>query len=146
VEAPVSLVGLWPTLAALAGAGHPPPAVARESFAPLLDNQPAGTAAVFADLEARYSGDPRRHRRALVEGSWKLVMDTERGTALFDLVGDPGEHSDRAHDAPDLRNAMRARMLDRDAVALASRAAAPPGSIVLDPIRRAQLKALGYLQ
>jgi arylsulfatase A-like enzyme len=101
---------------------------------------------VFADLDARYTGDAQRHRRALVEGPWKLLMDTQRDTALFDLRSDPGERGNRAPDARALRSAMRARILDRDAVALASRAMAPPGRIVLDPVRRAQLNALGYLQ
>ncbi len=145
VDAPVSLVGLWPTLAALTRAGEPPPAVAQESFAPLLRNEPAERAAVFADLDARFAGDAQHHRRALVEGSWKLLMDTQRGTALFNLANDSGEHRDLAQDARERRSAMRVRIADRDAVALASRAAAPPGQIVLDPIRRAQLKALGYL-
>jgi arylsulfatase A-like enzyme len=146
VDAAVSLVGLWPTLAALAGAGAPPAAVAQASFAPLLTNEPAEPVAVFADLDARFTGDPQWHRRALVEGPWKLLMDTQRGTVLFDLTSDPGEHVDRAQSAREVRSAMRMRIVDRDAVALADRAAAPPGEIVLDPIRRAQLKALGYLQ
>jgi len=144
VDAPVSLVGLWPTIAALAGAGAPTDAVAHASFAPLLRGAGAPPP-VFADLDERYPGDPQRHRRALIEGSRKLLMDTQRGAALYDLGQDPGEHTVLT-DSRELQSRMRAQILDRDAVAVASRATAPPGRIPFDPTWQARLKALGYLQ
>ena len=148
VATTVSLTGLWSTISDLAGTGAPPTgnhSQVEPSFRPAIDGHEAGHA-IFADLEARYAKDHQQHRRALIDGNWKLLLDPERGSQLFDLASDAGEHRERGEADRERQSSMRSRILERDAVAATRRSIAPPKQIILDPARREQLKSLGYLQ
>jgi len=145
VETPVSLTGLWSTLSAISGAAAPPSDAVEPSFAESMQRETAADP-VYADLEARFEADRQKHHRALIDGSWKLLLDPQRGSELYDLDHDSGEQHSSADAHDELRHDMRARILDRNVAAVTRRAIAPPRQLLLDAARREQLKALGYLQ
>ncbi len=88
---PVSLVSVWPTLAAVVG--MPPPR--NVSGIRLLDpdgsGEPPGAQHLFAHLERWNVGESPWHSRAVVVGSWKLIPGPPPWPTLFDLSLDPLE-------------------------------------------------------
>jgi len=147
-KAPVSLAGLRATLVDLTQTALPAEGTLEPSFASLFSREPDRASPVFADLEKRFDADRQQHRRALIDGSWKLLLDPERGHHLFDLATDAGEREEVQGSTTDTTRAarMRSEILDRDAEAVTKRASAPPSRLILDAAKREQLKALGYLQ
>lgn len=95
VEAPVSLVSLWPTLADLVGL-RPPPRPDGASFAALARGaKPERAQNLFADLEARFPDDGLVHRRAVMNDTWKLLMGPTRAVPqLFDMLVDQKEKAE----------------------------------------------------
>ncbi len=119
---PVGLVDLAPTLLELAGFQPPGmPEMDGRSLADLLTGRraedPDGGFAYSEMVPDRNVAEPRR---ALIRGRWKLI-ESNKGTELYDLRVDPGERRNLALDpsppttlAP-LRAALAARRrLDRD--------------------------------
>src|SRR6185369_6249593 len=104
VSRPVSLIQLWATFAELTGIPAPPASDDSGANASLLDA--AGTQPVYADLDARFQGDLQQHRRALVEGDWKLIVDPHRGTTMFELGSDRRETRDVAPTQSERRSRM----------------------------------------
>ncbi|MFN2401818.1 MAG: sulfatase [Candidatus Binatia bacterium] len=145
VTTPVSLAGLRATLADLLAVRLPADSGAEASFEPAMRREPDAPAPVFADLEKRFEADRQLHRRAMVEGNWKLLVDPARSASLFDVATDPGEKNAVLAEAARTER-MLADVFDRDVKAVSRRALAPPRRVILDPAKREQLKALGYLQ
>ena len=143
VAAPVSLVGLWATIADLVGA-KPAPAGTGASLAALARGESLSLTSIFADLETPSPGMSAKHRRGLIEGNWKMILPTEGAELLFDLARDPGERMDRSAEEGAPLARMSSELSNRDAVAEARRANAAPETIELSPEVRAQMKALGY--
>lgn len=145
VKAPVSLVGLWPTLSDLVGLRQPPRADGA-SFAPLArGGKPARSQNLFADLEARFRNDGLVHRRAVMNDTWKLLMGPTRPVPqLFDMLVDPKEKAEASEPGP--RQMLRAILNTHETASQQSRRAQPPEKIELTRERRDRLKALGYLQ
>jgi arylsulfatase A-like enzyme len=145
VETPVSLVSLWATIADLAGVAGPPTSDGPSLVGLMRGEAPPARHPLFADLEPRFPNDRHVHRRAIVDGSWKLVLAPDRKVRLFDLANDPTEQ--HGLDAADGRDRLlRAELRVREVSAALRRAQAPPEELELTAARRAQLKALGYLQ
>ncbi len=90
--APVSTIGLLPTLAALAGVQIP----WRCEAQPLMDagGRPCAGGPVFSEIKFGYQGYRDEDRQVMVrDGRWKLVrfLDGEPDGALYDLREDPQE-------------------------------------------------------
>lgn len=145
VDVPVSLVSLWPTLAQLVGAASP----AKADGTSLVDLIRGGgtrdrSPNLFADLGARFQNDALLHRRAVVSGRWKLIIEEDGTPLLFDVDTDARERMSVPHPGP--RGMLQALLKRHDLAALQTRRTQPPEKIELTPERRERLKALGYLQ
>ncbi len=145
VQGPVSLVGLWPTLADLVGL-RPPPRPDGASFASLArGGKPDRSQNVFADLGVRFQNDDPVHRRAVMNDMWKLLIGpTHKVPQLFDMLVDRKETVDAPD--PEPRQMLRAVLTTHDTMSRQARAAWPPERIELTRERRDRLKALGHLQ
>jgi arylsulfatase A-like enzyme len=145
VKAPVSLVGLWPTLTDMVGI-HPPARADGASFAPLArGGKPDRSQNLFADLEARFKNDALVHRRAVMNDTWKLITGPARSVPqLFDMLVDPKERADVPEPGP--RQMLRAILNTHETASRQVRRSQPPDKIELTPERRERLKALGYLE
>jgi len=134
-SAPVSLVSVAATAAAIAGAPlgrdadlrHGSPADARVEF--YADPSKAKS-------QGRLGEEPAQ---ALIDGSEKLVRYRDR-EQLFDLAGDPGERRDIAGE-----RTARAKRLS-DALPAIDYRRAESADVVEDADLRKQLEALGYLE
>lgn len=157
IGATVETVDLAPTLLGLLGVTPPPgfepagrdlgPLLGRASGAPVLD-RPAFTTARAEGRSVARRGQELRWREPIYAvrfGRWKLVrlpgLDGPIDQ-LYDLDADPGERSRRSNDEPEVQ-ADLARRLDRW-LAL-RRPHPPPADRELDPEKKRQLEALGYL-
>lgn len=103
-------------------------------------------------LRATIDGDaaaPPTHaeidtRRALVEGSTKLIYDLERGEGrLFDLATDPDEKTDLAASEPERLRALEGRLLER---VTATEGGDTRRAARLSRQAQDRLRALGYLE
>lgn len=142
VDTPVSLAGLWATIAALAGI-DPAPAGTGASFAGLARGESVPASSVFADLETPSPGMAAVHRRGMIDGDWKMIVRADGGELLFDLARDPRERGGEIAGGGQLGR-LRAELARRDLAAEARLAGAAPETIELSPEVRAQMKALGY--
>jgi arylsulfatase len=78
------------------------------------------------------------HRRALLDGTTKLVQTTDNRFLLFDLAADPGEQTDLAASQPTRLATLRAALQQ-------AAAQAEPGTMpTTDPAVRERMRALGY--
>jgi Sulfatase len=113
---PVGLVDLAPTILDLAGFQPPAmPEMDGRSLADLLTGRRADDPdAGFAYAEMVPDRNVASPARALVRGRWKL-LETSRGTELYDLRTDPGELHDLALAAvpPAMLAAMQIELLAR---------------------------------
>jgi arylsulfatase len=126
VHQPVSLVSLWPTLAALAGVA-PPPRPGGPALTAAFDPDAAPSPVqVFADLEPRFQNDAPAHRRAVIDGEWKLTLDPDRQMRLYDLGKDAREEHDVAAAERERRRRLSRLLRVRDTRARTARVAAPP--------------------
>jgi len=105
VDAPVSLVDVFPTVLELLGL--PVDAAAVDGRSLLLPGL-AGVADPERPIVSELRGQPRANRlRAVRRGRWKLVQDLTASTvALYDLETDPGERKDVAAANPALRDEL----------------------------------------
>lgn len=113
---PVGLVDLAPTLLELAGYRPPGmPEMDGRSLAALLTGaRPDEPEGGFAYAEMVQDRNVPESRRALIRGRWKLI-ESRRGTELYDLRTDPNERRNLAGDpAPPAELApLRARLAER---------------------------------
>lgn len=142
VEAPVSLVGLWATVADLTRQAVP--AATGRSFDAAARGGRADAAPLFADLDTVSPGIPHIHRRALLEEPWKAIAPVDGTPLLFNLEGDAGEKHDLAAADGNRATHLAARITERDLAAARSRALAKPQVVELNPEDRARMRALGY--
>jgi len=139
VTASVSLAGLRATLGDLT---HTPARDARPiqpSFAGLLHDRETASAPIFADLDSAGA----RHHHAVVSERWKLLT-SPAAPALYDLETDPAEQTDLLGTEPERRAALTRLLEARNQAA--ARARVSPGTVPTSPLRRARLKALGYVE
>jgi len=146
VEAPVSLVGLWATLADLTGVSGPAKSDGPSWRSLIAGKPPVGLPNVFADLEARFPKDLQIHRRAIIAAKRKLTIKPDRSANLYDLQNDPTEQQDVRTLEPNLEETLRAFIKAHDTIGFSARAKQPPAKIEFTPERRERLKALGYLR
>ncbi len=139
VDAPVSLVSIFPTLGELAHAELPPGLPGR-SLVPVLRGAAPALDPVFADLP--FGGV---HRSAIVDGTWKLMIDHGFAPKLYDLSSDPTESTPRNQDQAARTMAMQKAIGDHNRISMQARAAAPPVQRNLDANRRERLRQLGYV-
>jgi arylsulfatase A-like enzyme len=146
VESPVSLVSLWPTLSQLAGPAPPLKADGPGLIDLLRGQVPGRSPNLFADLEPRFPRDGLVHRRAVVDGTWKLMVGADRSLSLYDMQSDPKEGLDVGATEMGREKLLQTILKAHDTVAAQARTALPPETIELTNERRDRLKALGYLQ
>ena len=137
-DAPVSIMDVVPTIAAVAGAPVPPHLAGRS----LLDLLGGGTSPPRPILLHLARRDVRL--RSIVADGWKLVFDprSPEDARLFDLRHDPGETVDRSAGERARADELR-RML---VAAIGAEDAAPGTERAVSPEQVRALKALGYLE
>jgi arylsulfatase A-like enzyme len=139
VDDAVSLVDLWPTIAARVGLRHPL-TIAGRSGRNVLETRERGLEPTFADLARR------EEAHAVVVDPWKLIVSKAGTGGLYDLDRDPGERRDLAAADTARATLLQTALATRNATAAPVRAALPPASVRLSGRQRAQLQALGYLE
>jgi arylsulfatase A-like enzyme len=158
IREPVSLLDIAPTILDLVGSTPPVP-FEGQSLRPLLSESAAGagTGAFVRRLLGRSSWSPtpvvseliqpeplrrRRHERAVVIGSYKLIADVDGRHRYFDLDADPSEK--KADSIPDAVKSELTRAL----AAFAERVPLDHTTreIPMDAESHAELKALGYIE
>jgi len=135
IEAPVSIVDLFPTL--LEAAGLPVPrGIAGISLLPVATER-----AALPDRPILADGTLHgRRKHAIVRWPWKAVSVPESGEkSLFNLVEDPGEQRDLAKQEPER---LRAMLEEFEAISPPRTRTGPAAEI--DTGVREQLEALGY--
>jgi len=140
VDAPVSLVSVFPTIGEIARAELPPGLPGR-SLVPVLRGAAPAFDLMFADLPAGMA-----HRSAVVDGSWKLLLDHGFMPVLYDLASDPAESTPRNESEPARVAALQKVLGDHVRTSMEARGAAPPVQRVLDADRRERLRQLGYVE
>lgn len=151
VPGPVSLAAVTPTLLELLGSKSGAGAeFDHRSLVPLLRGESGDVDPVFAEVDfmpvaPRPGQLPRRTRarkRAVIEGSYKLIHDELAGRfELYQLEADPGERDDLSAREPERVAAMRDLLDTR---------LGPPGpqqegeAASFTPAQTEELRALGY--
>lgn len=98
IEHPVSLLGLGPTLGALAGVIVP--------GRPLFPGADSDQVPVVSEAKIVMN---RVYKRAVMDGRYKLIVDVRRGgRVLFDLEADPGETRNLYSKEPAIASRMEA--------------------------------------
>jgi arylsulfatase A-like enzyme len=142
IDAPVSLLDIYPTLTELAGIA-PPPGLQGRSLVPLLRGERGDPGRVLLyELKP-----PMPVKQAIRRERFKLVRSEEpTGPALelFDLARDPGEQDNVAASQPDVARALLRELED----ALAALPAAPEIELreSLDPELIKQLENMGSVE
>lgn len=160
VTAPVSTVGVFATIAELAGV-EAPPTLQVGSLVPLIGGgADAHTGPILSELhDASEFGfgsgrpdpqmQPGRRYRLLREGSRKLVVTSQGEAFLYDLAVDPAESRSLAAERPEDLARLRARMAEVE-VELGLHALDAPLDAAdegeLDAETRERLRALGYAE
>jgi arylsulfatase len=144
VDAPVSHLGLAPTLAELLGVDVPGE-VQGSSFAGLLFGSPSSSRMLY------FTGAHQQlHEDAILDGSFKLITGRDGSGALYDLATDPGEQQDLAADLPGVAQRLAAglvRIREENRRLRQSRPKqAAAGDSAPDTQLLEQMKALGYVE
>jgi arylsulfatase A-like enzyme len=145
MEDAVSLVSLWASVAELAGLPRPPRGTG-PSLASFVSGSREASAPVFADLERPSPGLDHFHRRAMLDGDWKLVETTDDGRKLFHVKRDPRERTDLVSAEPDRSKTLTTMLHARNVAATVTKRRLTPGTAPVSAERRERLKALGYAQ
>jgi arylsulfatase A-like enzyme len=151
--APVTTLDLFPTLLGLLGVDDgEPTGAARDLLAPhsdrirLAEDPASSTVGISHVLAAHPGWDPtpfRREQRALYQGPFKYLWGSDGRHALYDVLADPGENSDRSQAAPQRAAKLRAALDARVArLAPCTASAAPSGH---SPEETELLRSLGYV-
>jgi arylsulfatase len=146
VAEPVSHVDLMPTLRELLGVGCLRGDARGRSFRPLLVSAKASGSHEHYAVDARpEAGD------ALIEGSYKLIIQPSGEELLFDLASDPEESTNVREAHEDVARAMRVRLNQIRAENAVRRKAnlAAQGESQLEGVGEKtleQLRAIGYLE
>jgi len=156
----VSLVDIGPTILDMVGVAAPPAFegrslrwVMRRARPPLrwlLALVHQGAPNLFARRIAfseqtqtiGFVGPRKRHDRAIIDGTDKLIDVTSGGTETYDLAADPGE---TRPGLPDVQVRRLRHTLDQ-LVQRLGRGAHPPATGTLDEQTKSRMRALGYLQ
>jgi arylsulfatase A-like enzyme len=125
VPSAVSLVSLWPTIAALVGAPVPADIDGPALLQPGTTNPPKAQN-VFADLEPTLPGVEPKHRRAAITGKWKLLPTSPPAPSLFDLETDPLEQIGALSVSGNERTLLEVLLKVHDRMARTARARHPP--------------------
>ena len=142
---PVCTVDVFPTILEAADVAPPPGSdLDGRSLWPLLRGGRAPPRRAPIPVAARYEAGALP-AVAVFDGDWKLVLDPDDGTRLFDRSADPQEREDRSADQPAIAERLAGlarawRAQHRKAAHVSSEA--PP----LDEQRQRDLEALGYVR
>jgi arylsulfatase A-like enzyme len=156
---PVTTLGVFATIAELAGI-EAPPTLQAGSLVPLAAHDSAGGPANGPFLaEILDSGTPRAdrgdpqirgdgHLRALRDGPWKLVESSSGTRFLYDLEADPFESRDLAAERPEQAAALHARLeAERARLGLpALDQIGKGGAAEVDEATKERLRQLGYVE
>jgi len=140
IDAPVSLIDVFPTIAelmALDGPGRPSGA----SLVSLMRGESPPARPVIA---ATYRPESFSDKRAIVADGFKYIhswRDDQEKEELYDVVNDPGELTNLAESRPEVLERLRNDLARR----LAEMAQTAPVEVELSEEDKAQLRALGYL-
>ena len=132
VDRPVSLIGLAPTIAELAGVR----AAARFRGRPFDES-------AAKDLPVFLEGGVRENRLGIVLGSWKLTREVAGDERLYDLEADAGESSDVLRQHPEIAADLAARL---DAWLAGLDLPAGIEKATFSEQQLEELRALGYLE
>jgi arylsulfatase A-like enzyme len=140
IDAPVSLIDVFPTVADLLGLELRQP-TSGVSLAPMMLGEEVPTGAIIA---ATYRPESFSEKRAIVRDGFKYIhswKDDREKEELFDLTNDPGELANLAGSHPEILARLRTELARR----LAEMAESSPVEVALSDEDRAHLRALGYL-
>jgi arylsulfatase A-like enzyme len=151
VREPVENVDIWPTVFDLLGL-ETPAGVDGRSLVPLMEAAAQGVATEIADGRPRFSeldrgwGVKTRKAEPLVaisQGSYRMIDNRAYPgvVELYDVEADPGEQRNLAAERPEVLAELRKEV---DRFVAAEKLADSP-QVEVDELRRAQLRALGYV-
>lgn len=159
VETTVQTIDLMPTLLELSRIQVPEraqgqsllPLLARKKAPGELGWQPRPAFAERALAPAAFNdGDPGRACRAIVDGDWKLIHNTEGRddlpeVELYHHRRDPLDRVDVAAEHPEVVGRLKARLATWHESAVAARVE-PEADAEVSPAELQQLRALGYVE
>ena len=151
-EIPVTNVDLFATILEFAGLPVPPESTAVSLLRPVRDRALVSQYLPFKPMLKRWSREypdwnfePFMARLSAVRvGSFKLLVDWDGKSELYDLSRDPGEVNDLLEKRPELAMGMREQLKRRGEIGRAGRDTAGEGR-ELGQEEEEQLRALGYL-
>jgi arylsulfatase A-like enzyme len=139
VRTPVSLLDLYPTIAALAGLTAPKGLQGNNLASILRADETPQQRPVFLHLNK-----PKRPVTGMVDGKWKLIVDQRDGTQLYDLETDRGEVRNTAAQNPTVVKRLT-KNLDEWLGGLPEPPADGQSIEIKDEALLERLRALGYL-
>lgn len=145
VESRVSIVDIFPTLAAICGLKMPPECQG-SSVLDLIAGDFTNSTPLYSHLERRDLGSPPDGlvMRSEIFGNRKLILSNAGTRQFFDLAADPSEQHDRAVEWAELADALEGLMMQFES-GLKPRFGEVE-HIEIDQKLREQLKALGYVE
>ena len=140
-DEPVDLLDVSATVLDLAGLSPGPNVHGRALLSRAVVPPRPLIGALDPDPDFEEAVGPRQHRRAIVYGEWKIVIDAGGRSRAFDLASDPGERTPLPVARAEVPSPVRrlARRLSREI----NREKAPAEMRTLDAEARRRLRALG---